>query len=95
MDYPCAKFGDFSFSRLVLSCKQNHRQKESQRQILTYRHTIHTYRWHDQHHHHHHHHKCLVPGRQRTGSASQYKSQYNINSKLIALIKNVKKYVFR
>jgi len=29
------------------------------------------------HHHHHHHHKCLVPGLQQTGSAWQYKSQYN------------------
>ena len=28
-------------------------------------------------HHHHHHNKCLVPGLQQTGSAWQYKSQYN------------------
>jgi len=41
--------------------------------------------------HHHHHHKCLVPGLQRTRSAWQYKSQYNINKKLTAGIKNVKK----
>ena len=34
---------------------------------------------------HHHHNKCLVPGLQRTGSAWQYKSQYNINSELIAV----------
>ena len=24
MDYPCAKFGDFSFSRFGLSCRENH-----------------------------------------------------------------------
>jgi len=29
-------------------------------------------------------HKCLVPGLQWTGSAWQYKSQYNKNSKLVA-----------
>jgi len=46
------------------------------------------------HHHHYHHHKCLVPGLQQTGSAWQYKSQYNKNSKLIARIKNVKKVLF-
>ena len=40
---------------------------------------------HHHHHHHHHHHKCLVPGLQWTGSAWQYKSQYNKNSKLIAI----------
>ena len=41
-------------------------------------------------HHHHHHHKCLVPGLQRTGSAWQYKSQYNKNRKLMARIKMLK-----
>jgi len=33
-------------------------------------------------HHHHHHHKCLVPGVQQTGSAWQYKSQYNKKQKI-------------
>jgi len=28
MDYPCAKFGDFSFSRLVSSCRQTDRQTD-------------------------------------------------------------------
>ena len=44
----------------------------------------------------HYHHKYLVPGLQRTGSAWQYKSQYNINSKLTAGIKKMlNKWVFR
>ena len=87
-----ASFGD---GRYVSQWCSNRSQQAYRPAIFTYRtpgavqqnklqHVISTQ-------HHHHHLKCLVPGLQWTRSAWQYKSQYNINSKLTAGIKIVTK----